>query len=84
MIYFFVSMSSEIFSAEISFVIGDVKVERKGKNLKAYVGLALLQGDSIRTGSKSLAVVSLSENYILKLRPGTILKINLLKEPETN
>ena len=63
------------YSAEVGFFVGDVKGDRKGKQFKVNMGLALEAGDIIRTGSKSTLEIRYKNRTSITLSENTVVKI---------
>jgi hypothetical protein len=55
------------YSAQISFMAGDVKVFRSGKQEKAALQMKLASGDVLRTGKLSFADVSYDDGTVIKV-----------------
>ena len=55
----------------ISWMEGDVRVERNGSEQTAEIGLEVFDGDRIVTGADSLAIVDLEDRGTLKLKSET-------------
>src|SRR5688572_9252178 len=56
--------------------VGDVVVARGAAEIRAGVGTPVESGDTIRVGVNSNAQVRLSDESIIGLRPGTVLRID--------
>ncbi|TAL32984.1 MAG: hypothetical protein EPN93_15065 [Spirochaetes bacterium] len=63
-------------AAEVTFMIGSVDVERGGTWTGVATGTPLQEGDSIRTGAGSLAILALNDGSMLKLSENTVLRID--------
>jgi len=77
---------SSVQAATISFLIGNVKFNRGSDWKDAKLGMVLSQGDSIKTGSKSLVIITISQDTIIKTGSDTILKfenLDIKKEEKT-
>lgn len=61
--------------ARFSFLKGAVSVSRKGKSLKARVGLYLYQGDKVKTGRGSRAEIKFFDGSVVRMAPFTVLAL---------
>ncbi len=78
----FQAQAPEILLANISFVQGDVSVNISNNGYNQAVKDTILhQGDRIKTGDNSLAVLNLEESSIIRLAPNTeIVLTNLMSD----
>ena len=65
-------------AGEFSYVDGDVSLIRLGNEREAAIGMVLMQGDVVRTGSESMAIISVEGQADLKLRENTRLQMDTL------
>ncbi len=57
-------------------IIKEVKLKKLNNDWKdAKIGLPLITGDEVKTGSKSLALIKFTDNSLLRLRENTLVKI---------
>jgi hypothetical protein len=68
---FFLSSAALSAQSFIAYMEGDATITRGGSRLEGEIGLSLLKGDRIETGSDSLAVLELEDRGTLKLREDT-------------
>ena len=64
----------------VTYLEGSLDVERAGAVTEGEIGMALAEGDRLRTGPDSLAVVDLEDGGTLKLREETVLVIGGLDD----
>jgi len=60
----------------IDYTEGSVEVVRNGTAFDGEIGLELLRGDTVRTGSDGLAVLNLEDRGSLKLRENTVVVLS--------
>ncbi len=65
---------------KLAYADGDVFVSRAGVEREAETGMSLGQGDVVRTGEDSVAVISLGGEAEIKLRANTTLSLDSLSE----
>ena len=82
LILFFVCISIPLFAVEgtLSYFAGIVTVERNGKNLVGEIDMPVKEGDRIRTGANTTAIVTLENSVDIKLRAQTTLEMDSLSD----
>ncbi len=73
--FLFIFAVSYGYSAEISFMGGDVKVIRGNKEMKAGFQMKLITGDIVKTGKLSFADVSYEGGTVIKIRENSTVTI---------
>ncbi|MCX8123011.1 MAG: FecR family protein [Spirochaetes bacterium] len=73
-----------IFALEVSFVVGEVIVERDGKQMIAVVGMKALQGDIVITRNASIAELKYTDNSIVRIFENTKVKIAAVQDNQEN
>ncbi len=73
-----------IFALEITFVVGDVIVQRNNKDNIAVVGMKLSQGDIIVTKSASIAELLYADKSIVRIFENTKVKIASIQDNQEN
>jgi len=68
-------MVTAAYSAKISFMSGDVKVTRNGKEMKAGFQMQLNTGDILKTGKMSFADVSYDDGTVIKVKQSSSVTI---------
>ena len=63
------------YSAQISFMAGDVKVIRDGKEMKAQFQMKLDSGDVLKTGKMAFADVSYEDGTLIKVKENSSVTI---------
>jgi len=64
------------FPGTISFIIGSVKIKSQANWMNAEPGMKIVNGDTIKTMKKSLAIVELINGSVVKLYPNTTFTFN--------
>lgn len=73
-----------VYALEISFVVGDVIVEREGKENLAVVGMKLSQGDVVVTKNASIAELLYSDKSTLRIFENTKIKVAAIQDNQEN
>ncbi len=73
-----------VYALEISFVVGDVIVERDGKENLAVVGMKLSQGDVVVTKNASIAELLYSDKSTLRIFENTKIKVAAIQDNQEN
>lgn len=73
-----------LYALEISFVVGDVIVERDGKENLAVVGMKLSQGDVVVTKNASIAELLYSDKSTLRIFENTKIKVAAIQDNQEN
>ncbi|NMB65811.1 MAG: FecR domain-containing protein [Spirochaetes bacterium] len=73
-----------VYALEISFVVGDVIVERDGKENLAVVGMKLSQGDAVVTKNASIAELLYSDKSTLRIFENTKIKVAAIQDNQEN
>jgi len=64
---------------ELAYSEGDVTLVRQARTIEAEPGLALFQGDTLRTGRDGLAIIKLARGAEIKVRENTSLDLDGLE-----
>ena len=75
---------TKAYSAQVSFFLGDVSGERKGRSFKINMGMTLETGDIVRTGDKSTVEIRYPNNTNITLRENTLVKIGNANVPTSS
>lgn len=75
---------SNVKALEISFVVGDVIVERDGRENLAVVGMKLSQGDVVVTKNASIAELLYSDKSTLRIFENTKIKVAAIQDNQEN
>ncbi len=73
-----------VYALEISFVVGDVIVERNGKEDLAVVGMKLLQGDVVVTKNASIAELLYADKSTVRIFENTKVKVAAIQDNQEN
>ncbi|MEW6528136.1 MAG: FecR family protein [Spirochaetota bacterium] len=73
-----------VYALEISFVVGDVIVERNGKEELAVVGMKLLQGDVVVTKNASIAELLYADKSTVRIFENTKVKVAAIQDNHEN
>jgi len=76
--------AQSIFALDISFVVGDVIVERDGKENLAVVGMKLSQGDIIITKNASIAELQYADKSTVRIFENTKVKVAAIQDNQEN
>jgi ferric-dicitrate binding protein FerR (iron transport regulator) len=66
--------------ATMTYVLGDVSVQRSSSRLPGDIGMDLGEGDTIHTGSDGLAIISIDGRADLKMRENSVLTLEGIGE----
>ncbi|MEJ5360852.1 MAG: FecR domain-containing protein [Spirochaetota bacterium] len=73
-----------VYALEISFVVGDVIVERDGKENLAVVGMKLSQGDVVVTKNASIAELLYADKSTVRIFENTKIKVAAIHDNQEN
>ncbi len=73
-----------VFALEISFVVGDVVIERDGKQTLAVVGMQLAQGDIVVTKNASITEFQFADKSTVRIFENTKVKVAAIQDKEEN
>lgn len=74
------SLSLYALEGTITYYAGEVWVERRGRTLQGEIGMPVLAGDRVHTGSDTTAIITLENNADIKLRADTVLDMEILSD----
>ena len=68
------------FEATLVYTVGSVTVTRNGNPVLVEGGMTIQQGDVVRTGHGSTAIISIDDTTDIKIRENTSVDIEKVKE----
>jgi hypothetical protein len=64
----------------LTYFTGDITINREGESIRGEIGMQIIEGDEIRTGKNTTAVISVDDATDLKLRENTVLKMERISD----